>query len=538
MRPGADTVWYVVVRLLWVVGVALAALAGSASLAAAAIPESSSTALGARVALPNGGGATSTVASSPPRAQTSSGGFTFPEGGDVVVAASLAVESRARLAPDPGSFARSDVGSVSLFGGEITATRVYVQAGARATPSAAGGQLSASTIEGLVVLGTPITVAPNQRIELGDWGYLVALEQAVVTEGLPTPGYRGFVVGLHVHLVADHGGLPAGSEILIGYAEAAVHSSGADPTAPEATETEPSNEAETQGPDQPRQESDVDPDADTDTDTDAAAAEPALPGPPPARDETTEQLPSVPQPAPEAPTLAPSPEVTPQFTGAGFVFPVYGPASFSDDYGAARASTGWHHGNDIFAPLGAPVLAVTSGELFLVGWNAVGGHRLWLRDDDGNEFYYAHLSAYSPIAQNKQRVEAGDVLGFVGASGDAVGTPPHLHFESHPVELLDQGYDGVINPFPFLSAWQRAVDADLSFADAVRPSTVGAPTGAPLAAAVPLGYVDISLVSGLDSYGLESVLSFPGGAVEERYSLIVSPKPSPIIGAAPGFSAR
>ena len=61
--------------------------------------------------------------------------------------------------------------------------------------------------------------------------------------------------------------------------------------------------------------------------------------------------------------------VEPKLTAGGYVFPVYGPASFCDDFGAARADTGWHHGNDIFAPLGAPVLAVTDGTLFLVGWN-------------------------------------------------------------------------------------------------------------------------------------------------------------------------
>ena len=79
----------------------------------------------------------------------------------------------------------------------------------------------------------------------------------------------------------------------------------------------------------------------------------------------------------------------------------------------------WHHGDDIFAPLGAPLLACADGTVFSVGWNDVGGNRLWLRDSQGNEFYYAHLSAFSPLAKNGRHVKAGEVLGFVGNTGDA-----------------------------------------------------------------------------------------------------------------------
>lgn len=519
-----------VVRLLWLAG-ALVALVYAAPLAAAA-PESSATALGARVVVPGGIGATSIAVASPPRRDAEGGGFAFPDGGAAASTGAIAVESRARLSPDPGSFARADVAGVNLFSGEITAGRVYVQAGARATPTAAGGQLSASTIENLVILGVPVEAAPNQRVPLGDWGYVVLLEQAVVTEDVPTPGYRGFAVGLHVHLTADHGGLPAGSEILVGYAEAAVRSAGdaaeelspAEEPAPDGTETEAGAEV----PEEPV----ADPATDAPAGEEQTGGEPIETAPPP-----PDVVPP-PAPAAEEPTIRTEvPGVVPLFTGEGFVFPVYGPAGFTNDYGAARASTGWHHGNDIFAPLGAPVLAVTSGELFLVGWNAVGGHRLWLRDDGGNEFYFAHLSAYTPLAQNGARVEAGDVLGFVGASGDAVGTPPHLHFEIHPHELLDLGYDGVVNPFEFLSAWQRARDADVAFAQAIPDGGEPLDTTAPLPAAVPLGFVDVSLASGLDTSGLERVLSFPSTVAEGSYRLLTLPHRPPIVGARPGFAS-
>ena len=99
--------------------------------------------------------------------------------------------------------------------------------------------------------------------------------------------------------------------------------------------------------------------------------------------------------------------VNAELTPGRYVFPVYGTVGFGDTFGAARADTGWHHGEDIFAPLGAPILAVADGTVFSVGWNNVGGFRLWLRDRAGNQFYYAHLSAYSPLAVNGREVRAG-----------------------------------------------------------------------------------------------------------------------------------
>lgn len=144
--------------------------------------------------------------------------------------------------------------------------------------------------------------------------------------------------------------------------------------------------------------------------------------------------------------------------GGGYVFPIAGEASFSDDFRFQR-DTMWHHGNDIFAAKGTPVVAVAQGTVFKVGWNDVGGNRLWLRDAAGNEFYYAHLSGYSPLAREGAQVAGGEVLGFVGDTGDAAGTSPHLHFEIHPPELQGLGYDGVVDPYPYLSAWRAGVAA-------------------------------------------------------------------------------
>ncbi|MDX6510693.1 MAG: peptidoglycan LD-endopeptidase LytH [Gaiellaceae bacterium] len=150
---------------------------------------------------------------------------------------------------------------------------------------------------------------------------------------------------------------------------------------------------------------------------------------------------------------------TPPLGREGYVFPVQGAPSVVDTFGAARAGVPWHHGDDIFALQGTPVIAVADGIVFSVGWQRLGGRRLWLLDQAGNEFYYAHLDAYSPLAANGEAVRAGDVLGYVGNSGDAEQTPPHLHFEIHPAALLGLGYDGAVNPTVYLRGWREGTPA-------------------------------------------------------------------------------
>src|SRR4051794_3421553 len=187
---------------------------------------------------------------------------------------------------------------------------------------------------------------------------------------------------------------------------------------------------------------------------------------------------------------------TPPLSGGPYVFPVLGVTSFSDTWGAARATTAWHHGVDIFAPLGSPIVAVADGVLFSVGRNPIGGQRLWLRDRQGNFFYFAHLSAFSDAAAEGARVRAGTVIGYVGNTGDAEGTPYHLHFEIHPVSLLSLGYDGAVDPFPYVSAWKRL---DGAGAGGVRSRP------APAAAAILLGFTDISSAGGLSSASVDEM---------------------------------
>jgi murein DD-endopeptidase MepM/ murein hydrolase activator NlpD len=205
------------------------------------------------------------------------------------------------------------------------------------------------------------------------------------------------------------------------------------------------------------------------------------------------------------PRLGPQPD-TPALGGGPYVFPVYGPASFVDTFGAPRADVSWHHGDDIFAPLGSPILAVAEGALFSVGWNRIGGNRLWLRDREGNYFYYAHLAAFSTTAVNGAKVHAGDVIGFVGNTGDAAGTPYHLHFEIHPVGLLGLGYDGAVDPTTYLRRWRHAGDLG-----GAAPAGIGwSARTAPPAGAILLTKSDISSADGLEPESLGRALSAEG----------------------------
>jgi len=360
------------------------------------------------------------------------------------------------------------VTGLSLFGGEITADAVSAKVSSTATPDKASGDLGSSAVGNLVALGQAVSASPNARVELQDWGYAIVLEQSTQESTTGTPGFHGFVTGLDVHLTADHGGLPAGSEILVGYGEASTQAA-----QPAPLPTPP-------------------------TVSTVARPKPGPKGTPVAPEPKT--TPGIPGPVRRPPS------VTPQLTAGGYVFPVYGPSSFIDTFGAPRADVSWHHGDDIFAPLGAPLLACASGTVFSVGWNHIGGNRLWIRDSQGNEFYYAHLSAFSPLAKNGAHVEAGDVLGFVGNTGDAQGTPYHLHFEIHPVGMLALGYDGAVDPTSYLTAWKRLEDLPIT---AIGTWTaVPAPNArAPKPGAILLQVSDISSASGLDPGSLRRAMA-------------------------------
>jgi murein DD-endopeptidase MepM/ murein hydrolase activator NlpD len=127
----------------------------------------------------------------------------------------------------------------------------------------------------------------------------------------------------------------------------------------------------------------------------------------------------------------------PIVTGA-FVCPVQGAVAFSDTWGAPRSGGRAHQGVDMLAARGTPTVAPVDGTVTHRG-NSLGGLSWHLNGDDGNYYYGTHLSAYAN--EGAGHVLAGTVIGYVGDTGNAKGTP-HLHFEIHP------HHGAAVNPTP------------------------------------------------------------------------------------------
>jgi murein DD-endopeptidase MepM/ murein hydrolase activator NlpD len=445
---------------------------GSASATRSAADLTAARAFAVQVAVPGqSGGATPSV-SAPPDAVGVGGSFAYPADGSIVSAGSVTYGAFANPGASATSSASADIQAISIFGGDVTAASVSAKATASASSKKSSADSAGSTVTGLVIQGQPVSAASGTSFPIGDWGMVTTLQQGLTSlDTKRSPGTRSYVTGLEVRLSADHYGLPAGTQVMIGYSEAGAKYTPA-PVVPPNPKVR------------------------------------AHPRPSVQKKKHPKNGPGV-GPGPEKPnlTVRPPPDVTPRLTAGGYVFPVYGPTSFGDSFGAPRGdiASGWHHGVDIFGQLGEPLLAVADGTVFSVGWNDIGGYRLWLRDKAGNEFYYAHLSAYSPFAVNGEQVKAGTVLGFMGNTGDASTTPYHLHFEVHPVGLLYLGYDGAVNPYTYLLAWEHLQDVDFASVAGWAPP-ISATSAAPKPGAILLSQTDISTADGLDPDSLKQAL--------------------------------
>jgi murein DD-endopeptidase MepM/ murein hydrolase activator NlpD len=346
-----------------------------------------------------------------PQRQLTTAQVAYPADGSVLTASAVSLDASCSDTRQGGGTAQ--VRGISLFGGAVTAST--------ATVSLTGGP---SSVSGLVVNGRPATLSAGRSIRIANWGYVIAPD--------PSASSRS---ALEIELSSEHNGLPAGTLIFVPYAYIKI----AAPTpAPAPASTVPATPTATTN-------------ATATTPTEAAAGAST-----PMHDEGFGR--------PRANRVKPRHKpgrqpltVTPPLVAGPYVFPVGGDATFGDSYGALRTDVpgGWHHGDDIFAPLGTPVVAVADGTLNRAGWERLGGWRLWVRDNAGDQFYYAHLSGYSPLALSGERVHRGEVIGFVGNTGDAFATLPHLHFEIHPRSLLHLQYDGAVNPTSYLLSWPR-----------------------------------------------------------------------------------
>lgn len=115
-----------------------------------------------------------------------------------------------------------------------------------------------------------------------------------------------------------------------------------------------------------------------------------------------------------------------------------------DTWHAPRGTNRLHEGQDIFAAKGTPVLSATPGYVYNIGENNLGGQTVSVIGRGGRVYYYAHLDAYAPQLREGDWVTTRTVLGYVGTTGNAQGTPPHLHFGVY-------ASNGAINPLPLLA---------------------------------------------------------------------------------------
>lgn len=147
-----------------------------------------------------------------------------------------------------------------------------------------------------------------------------------------------------------------------------------------------------------------------------------------------------------------------------YAFPVAGKgnAAIQSFWGAQRdGGRRSHEGLDIFADRGTPVVAACSGRVRNTGNRGLGGKQVWLRGDlYGNALYYAHLDSIA--ARGGQRVKTGDTLGFVGNTGNARTTPPHLHFGIY------KSGRGAVNPQPFIFEEIAPIPSEKEFATGAR----------------------------------------------------------------------
>lgn len=133
--------------------------------------------------------------------------------------------------------------------------------------------------------------------------------------------------------------------------------------------------------------------------------------------------------------------------------PVEGVAArrIADTWGAARdAGARQHEGVDIFATRGTPVRSSTVGIVSSIRDGGLGGKQVWVLGPARERHYYAHLDDWAPGLQTGDVVQPGTLLGTVGTTGNAQGTPPHLHYGIY-------GADGALNPWPLLRAGAEAV---------------------------------------------------------------------------------
>jgi hypothetical protein len=218
---------------------------------------------------------------------------------------------------------------------------------------------------------------------------------------------------------------------------------------------------------------------------------------------------------------------TPKGSVPTLVFPVAGPTTYIDDFGQARAG-GPHQGNDLMSTKKTPVVAVEAGKIKFWTTSASAGCMLYLYGASGTMYEYIHLNndltmkndnrgkcvpgvAYARGLKDGAKVSAGQMIGYVGDSGDANGIASHLHFEVHP------GGGAAVSPFTYLQAAQHL----LFFAKTGTPFTL-ALTGTVVSVADTALTLRVSLLQAfpmnvmLKGLTQELTLTVPAGATVQQ----------------------
>jgi murein DD-endopeptidase MepM/ murein hydrolase activator NlpD len=148
---------------------------------------------------------------------------------------------------------------------------------------------------------------------------------------------------------------------------------------------------------------------------------------------------------------APEPAPTPLPDAAGHVFPVNGPHSYGDGFGAPRNGYS-HQGQDIIASDGTPVVAPVAGAISFIDYQPkAAGYYIVEKGSDGYDYFFAHCQAASTVVTPDMAVLAGQQLCHVGATGDATG--PHLHFEAWQGGWRVDATSHPIDPLALLRSW-------------------------------------------------------------------------------------
>ncbi|HWC12025.1 MAG TPA: M23 family metallopeptidase, partial [Acidimicrobiales bacterium] len=222
-------------------------------------------------------------------------------------------------------------------------------------------------------------------------------------------------------------------------------------------------------------------------------------------------------------------------------FPVGGDAAYNDDFLMPRFGPPFHlhQGNDIFGARGLPVRAPEDGIVHF-GEDPLGGKAAYVTTADGTYYYMAHLDGYAKEFSNGSRVKTGDVVGYLGDSGNATGSP-HVHFEIHPKggaatnpkPILDRWLDEALANLPtILAGYQIGLPRPVTDAGVLRrfdePRAGGSDTDLVLSAATTTGSMrltELRATRGLtiDDARIEKALADAWDAAEHASASVLGP---------------